>query len=74
MRWKATQFLAFGPILVPCALPGVAQTEQSAVDIRVTDRVSLRTAHVDWLLLNFFGCNRWEFRYSTGIVIEFGRK
>ncbi len=44
------------------------------VDIRWTDRISLRIAQVDYLGTNYAGASQHHFRYSGGVVFRFGGK
>lgn len=44
------------------------------VDIRWTDRISVRVAQVDYLGTNYASTMQHHFRYSGGIVFRFGGK
>ena len=43
------------------------------VDVPVSDRVSIRAVQADYLAASAFGSNRNSFRFSTGLIVKFGK-
>ena len=45
-----------------------------AVDVKVSDMVSIRIIQADYLLTRFLGTRQDNIRASAGIVLTFGKK
>ena len=43
------------------------------VDVPVSDRFSIRAVEADYLAASAFGSNRNSFRFSTGLIVKFGK-
>jgi hypothetical protein len=43
------------------------------VDVPVSDRFSIRAVQADYLAASAFGSNRSSFRFSTGLIVKFGK-
>ena len=44
------------------------------VDVPVSDRFSIRAVQADYLAASAFGSNRNSFRFSTGLIVKFGKR
>ena len=43
------------------------------VDVPISDRVAVRAVQADYLAASAFGSNRNSFRFSTGLILKFGK-
>lgn len=43
------------------------------VDVPLSDRFSIRAVQADYLAASAFGANRNSFRFSTGLIVKFGK-
>jgi hypothetical protein len=43
------------------------------VDVPVSDRFAIRAVQADYLAASAFGSNRNSFRFSTGLIVKFGK-
>lgn len=43
------------------------------VDVPISDRFSIRAVQADYLAASAFGSNRNSFRFSTGLIVKFGK-
>jgi hypothetical protein len=43
------------------------------VDVPLSDRFSIRAVQADYLAASAFGSNRSSFRFSTGLIVKFGK-
>jgi hypothetical protein len=87
-KWEFNRFQVIGHVLYGRAQtrvqqPGSTFTEPSdrqrviavggEVDVPLSDRFSIRAVQADYLAASAFGSNRNSFRFSTGLIVKFGK-
>jgi hypothetical protein len=87
-KWEFNRFRFIGHVLYGRAQtrvrqPGSTFTEPSdrqrvialggEVDVPVSDRFSIRAVQADYLAASAFGSNGNSFRFSTGLILKFGK-
>jgi len=87
-RWEFNRFRfiahgLYGRAQTRVRQPGSTFTEPSdrqravafggEVDVPISDRISIRAVQADYLAASAFGANRNSFRFSTGLIVSFGK-
>jgi hypothetical protein len=87
-KWELTRFRFIAHVLYGRAQtrvrePGSTFTEPSdrqrvialggEVDVPLSNRFSIRAVQADYLAASAFGSNRNSFRFSTGLIVKFGK-
>ena len=87
-KWEFNRFRFIGHVLYGRAQtrlrePGSTFVEPSdrqrvialggEVDVPISDRFSFRAVQADYLAASAFGSNRNSFRFSTGLIVKFGK-
>ena len=88
-KWELNRFrfvahVLYGRAQTRVREPGSTFTEPSdrqraialggEVDVPVSDRFSIRAVQADYLAASAFGSNRNSFRFSTGLIVKFGKR
>jgi hypothetical protein len=68
-----TRLLQLGTSQAEPSTLGYSVALGGGLDIPLGDRFSIRPIQADYLVTSAFGSNRHDVRYSTGIVVRFGK-